>query len=509
MGRCAIKTPRELYACIALREFAAQAMLRLRPELRTEACVVLAGAPPLEVVCAMNMRAQKLGLAAGMMRAEAETFPATLLVRSTSEEQTARAALLSCAAHFTPRIEECGRGTTYLCVLDIAGTGQIFGAPQKLAADLIERLRAVGLLATVAIAANFHVARCLALARNSGFCMISAGQESAALAPLPLAVLDLTEQQAVIFTGWGIRTLGELAALPEAQLVARMGQSVKHLRQLALGTAPHLFVPLEESLALEEKIDLDTPVDLLESLLFVLRVLLERLLARAANDLVVLAAVTVTLKLEGGQEHVRTVRPALPGNDLQLWIKLVQLDLAAHPPQAAILTLTLAAETGSRGKVQLGLFTPQAPEPDRLDVTLARLRSLVGDDCVGMPVLNDAHRPDAFKVEPFRVSAASSDATEVNAAGAARGALRALRPPEPLSITLHSKAPEAFFFRAARYRVERAYGPWVASGDWWNPTLWAVQQWDVIARNSAGELLYGCITFEPIEKTWLMAGLYD
>jgi protein ImuB len=504
-----MKTHRELYACIALREFAAQAMLRLRPDLSTEACVVLEGTPPLETVCAMNMRAQKLGLAAGMTRAEAETFPATILVRSKNEEQTARAALLSCAAHFTPRIEECGRGTTYLCVLDIAGTGQLFGAPQKLAADLLERLRAVGLMATIAVAVNFHAARCLALARNSGVCMIPAGQERAALALLPLAVLDLTEQQAATFSGWGIRTLGELAALPEAQLVARMGQSAKHLCQLALGTASHLLVPLEESLALEEMIELDTPVDLLDSLLFVLRVLLERLLVRAVNNLVVLAAVSVTLKLEGGPEHVRTVRPALPGNDLQLWMKLVQLDLAAHPPLAGIRALTLAAETGSRGKVQLGLFTPQTPEPDRLDVTLARLRSLVGDDCVGMPVLQDAHRPDAFKVEPFHVSVASSDATEVNASGTARGALRALRPREALSITLHGKAPEAFVFRAARYRVERAYGPWVASGDWWNPTLWAVQQWDVIARNSAGELLYCCITFEPIEKTWLMVGLYD
>jgi protein ImuB len=504
-----MKTLRELYACIAVREFAAQAMLRLRPELRTQACVVLDGAPPLEAICAMNMRAQKQGLTAGMTRAEAETFPTTILVRSKSEEQTARAALLSCAAHFTPRVEECGRGTTYLCVLDIAGTTQLFGAPQKLAADLLERLRAVGLAATIAIAANYHTARCLALARNSGFCMIPAGQERAALVALPLAVLDLTEQQATTFSGWGIHSLGELAALPEAQLVARMGQSAKHLRQLALGTAPHLFVPLEESLALEEKIELDTPVDLLDSLLFVLRVLLARLLVRAVNDLVALAAVIVTLKLEGGSEHVRTVRPALPGTDLHLWMKLVQLDLAAHPPQAAILALTLAAEAGSRSKVQLGLFTPQAPEPDRLDVTLARLRSLVGDDCVGMPVLQDTHRPDAFKVEPFRVSAMKSDSAQIDSTATARGALRALRPPESLNITLQDKAPRAFVFRAVQYRVERAYGPWIASGDWWNPTLWAMQQWDVIARNSAGELLYCCVTFEPIEKIWQMVGLYD
>jgi protein ImuB len=501
--------PRDLYAGIVVREFPAQAMLRLRPELRTEPCVVLDGTPPLETVCSLNRRAYQLGLTAGMTRVEAETFPATLLGRSRSEEAGARSALLACAASFTPRIEERGRGSTYLCVLDIAGTTQLFGPPAKLAASLLEQLRAVGLTASVAVAANFHAARCLALARNSGFCVIPSGQERTALAPLPLAVLDLTAQQADTFAAWGIRALDELAALPEASLIARMGQEAKRLRQLALGTASHLFVPLEEDLSLEEKIELDTPVDLLDSLLFVLRVLLEQLIARAANQLVTLASVTVVLKLEGGIEYTRTVRPALASNDPQLWLKLVRLDLAAHSPQAAILAVALSAETGSRSKVQLGLFTPQAPEPDRLDITLARLRSLVGEDCVGTPVLKDAHRPDSFEVAPFRVIAVHSKSNVSTEPQPTRSALRILRPAETLGITLRNKTPEAFIFRAARYRVERAYGPWIASGEWWNPTLWAAQQWDIIARNANGETLYCCLSYEPLEKAWQMAGLYD
>jgi protein ImuB len=501
--------PRALYACIAVREFPAQAMLRLRPESGAEPCVVLDGTPPLETVCSLNTRAHRLGVTAGMTRVEAEIFPATLLARSRSEEQNARSALLACAAQFTPRVEECGRGSTYLCVLDIAGTAQLFGPPAKLAASLLERLRSVGLAAAIAVAASFHTARCLALARNSGFCVIAAGQESAALAALPLSVLDLTGQQADTFAAWGIRTLGELAGLPEASLVARMGQEAKRLRQLALGASPHLFVPLEEDLALEERIELDTPVELLDSLLFVLRVLLEQLIARATNHLATLAAVTIVLRLDGGAEHRRAVRPALAGNDLQLWMKLVQLDLAAHPPQAAILGVTLTAETGSRGKVQLGLFSPQSPEPDKLDVTLARLRSIVGDDCVGMPVLKDTHRTGSFEIAAFRATSAGRETSRSSEPRPTRGALRMLRPAEPLSITLRGRTPEAFVFRTTRYRVERAYGPWIASGEWWSPTLWAVQQWDVIARNAAGELLYCCLAFAPIEKAWQMAGLYD
>lgn len=504
-----MKAQQELYACVAVREFPAQAMLRVRPELRTQPCAILDGTPPLESVLSLNMRAHRIGIAVGMTRVEAETFPATLLARSHSEEQNARSALLACAAQFTPRVEECGRGSTYLCVLDIAGTTQLFGPPAKLAASLIERLRCVGLTSVVTVAANFHTARSLALARNSGFCVLSAGQERAALASLPLSVLDLSEQQAETFVNWGLHTLGDLAELPESSLVSRMGQDSKRLRQMALGTAQHLFVPLEEELALEERIELDTPVELLDSLLFVLRVLLEQLIARAAGLLVELASVTITLKLEGSGELSRTVRPALPGSDLQLWMKLVQLDLAAHPPQTAILAVTVQAEPGNRGKVQLGLFSPQTPESGRLDVTLARLRALVGEDCVGAPLLNDTHRPGAFQTAPFRISTSGEGDPLSAQPRSPRGALRMLRPAEPLSITLHGRTPEAFVFRAARYRVERAYGPWIASGDWWNPTLWAAQQWDVIARDASGEMLYCCLAFAPIEKTWEMVGLYD
>jgi protein ImuB len=117
-----------------------------------------------------------------------------------------------------------------------------------------------------------------------------------------------------------------------------------------------------------------------------------------------LAAVTLTLTLERGTPHTRTVRPALPTNDRQLWIKLLHLDLEAHPPQAAILSLMLNAEPSSTSKVQLGLFSPQLPEPMRLDVTLARIRAIVGEDSAGCAVLKDTHKPDALDMKPFTVT---------------------------------------------------------------------------------------------------------
>ena len=99
------------------------------------------------------------------------------------------------------------------------------------------------------------------------------------------------------------------------------------------------------------------------------------------------------MKLEKSHSYHRVIRPAIPSNDRKFLLKLLQLEIAAHPPQAAVVSLTLTAEAGQSSKVQLGLFAPPAPEPSRLDVTLARLKAMVGSDRVGSPVLHDSHRP--------------------------------------------------------------------------------------------------------------------
>ena len=219
--------PAELYACLYAREFPAQALLRLRPELHSKPCVVMKGEPPLQQVCSLNTKARLLGMTHGMTRVEVDTFPAPILLsRSHQEEMAARAILLECAGAFSPRVEDRSEDTAFLCVIDIAGTKSLFGPPEMLARNLLERVRSLGISACVTVSSNFHAAICLArgLSPSTPFRVIAPGDETTALASLPLTVLDLTETQAETFALWGIHTLGMLAALPEKELIARMGQ---------------------------------------------------------------------------------------------------------------------------------------------------------------------------------------------------------------------------------------------------------------------------------------------
>lgn len=499
----------ELYAAFYVREFPAQAALRLRPALREQPCVILDGTAPSEFVCAMNTKARTRGVRHGMTRVEVETISSVIvLARMPNEEEQAQTIVQEVAGGFTPRIETRTFERAFLCVLDISGTESLFGPPRQLAQELLKRIRSLGMAATVAVSANFHAALCMArgMSTKAALTVLLGGKERDTLAPLPLAVLELSEAQLATLSAWGVTTLGKLASLPEKSLIARLGQEGKRLRQLAAGELPHLFQPVETPFTLREEMELDNPIELLDGLLFLLNLMLEQIIRRASDRILALASVSVSLALEGGATHTRTVSPPSPTNERALWLKLLQMELELHPPQAAILHVALQAEPGHISKVQLGLFSPQLPEPGRLEVTLARIAKIVGEDAVGQAVLRDTHQPRGFRMERFRVPTTSPTSTE---AEVVRFALRELRPTEPIMVQLHAGTPSHLRFRNESYRVEAAYGPWVIGTDWWNQEHWGQSQWDLVLADASDTKLRCCILRDLKKHCWQMAGFYD
>jgi protein ImuB len=500
--------PLELYACIYVRELPAQALLRLRPELQDKPCVVLEGEPPTETVCALNTRARLLGLRRGLTKVEVEIFEDVMVLhRLPKTEAAVRSILLECAGAFSPRIEDRSVSGFFVCVVDVAGTEGLFGPPLMLAKQIRQRVRSVGIIASVTISANVHTAVCLARGLSGGtpLRVVPRGDEAKTLAPLPVTVLDITEVQAETFLSWGIRSVGAVAALPEKSLIARLGQDAKRLLQLAHGKHPHLLQPIDVPFVLEEQAELDSPLDDLESLLFGLSTMLEQLIVRARSRVLALASVTITLRLDGGGSYERIVNSRVPTNEKRLWLKLLQLDLEGHPPNASILGVHLYAEPGVTSKVQLGLFSPQLPESGRLDVTLAKITAIVGEGNVGMAVLDDTRRAGDFHIESFSITTAEPP----SAAMSSPLCLRLLRPPERIRVEIERGQPREVHFRSRCYVVERAYGPWLKGGDWWNESIWGNQQWDVVGKTAESALLVCRLSHDFILKDWRVAGLYD
>src|SRR5580700_3647353 len=180
--------------------------------------------------------------------------------------------LLDCARQFSPLIET----HSDMVVFDARGLEGLHGPPESLA-QAVER--AVGIPASIAIASNpdaaVHAARGIA-----GVTVIPLGKEGSVLAPLPLYLLGGSADVALSLDLWGIRTFGEFARLPPIGVAARLGDEGIALQQLARGEGYRRLRILEDDLSFEAEMELEYPVDLLESLCFVFSRLLEDLLAR-------------------------------------------------------------------------------------------------------------------------------------------------------------------------------------------------------------------------------------
>jgi protein ImuB len=238
--------------------------------------------------------------------------------------------------------------------------------------------------------------------------------------------------------------------------------------------------------------------------------MIDCLVARAASRALSLASLTVEMKLDGTRTHRGTIRPALASTDRKFLLKLLQLEFAAHPPQAAVLAFSLSAEAGQSSKVQLGLFAPQTPEPSRLDVTLARLKAIAGEDRVGSPVLEDSNRPDSFRMSQFAVSTSASIAK----ADSPRMALRRMRPPVTISVIMQGDRPRRFRDAERSFEISAAFGPWRTSGCWWSTDGWDAEEWDVLAttrpKTSIQEISIACLLMrDQAQNTWQLVAIYD
>ncbi len=331
-----------------------------------------------------------------------EDFPApTTLQRSTlqvlprepeAEKQTQQE-LLDLALTISPQVEDAAPG---MIVLDLAGLPD----PYHSASRLLLGAEKLGLAVNVGVSRNRFVALCAARTQ-AGVTHVYPGQEAGFLSTQPLDVLPLEESEQATLARWGIRTIGELARLPEDSLVARFGTRGARLLKLARGEGDAMLDAYELPPALEETTDLDWQVCELEPLAFLLSDLLNRLCFKLQGLNLAAAEIRVVLKLAEGSRFERAVSLSYPLADPRVLLTLVRLDLAAHPPGDAIEGVSVSAKPVPRRMMQFALFEPSVPSPEKLAITLARLSNLVGPGHMGAPQVVDTHRPGAFAVQVF------------------------------------------------------------------------------------------------------------
>jgi protein ImuB len=366
------------------------------------------------------------------------------------------------------------------------------GSPREIAEKM------TGFCPNVATAANpdaaFYAARGF-----QGITVIPPGREAEALAPLPLSLLTEDPRILETFDRWGLRTFRDLAALPEIGLAERFGPEGVRLWKLARGEQMRPLRIGKPDENFEESLELEHPLTLLEPLSFLLSRQLNDICARLNAHGLSAGEVHLTLNAE-----TRTYRPPVPMRDARTFLKLMQLDLQGMPPREPVTRVAIKADPTDPRSVQSGLFLPPAPEPEKLEITVARIANIVGKENVGVPRILDTHRPDAFQILPTRYLAANErESTRIqndkNIGVHSRSfaanilSFRVSRPPAPLNLS-----------RIHR-RVARTAGPWRTSGDWWTGEPWDRDEYDIAMIDGT---LYRVFR-DNRTQLWFFEGAYD
>ena len=395
------------------------------------------------------------------------------------------AALPQIAAAFSPVFEQTAPDTV---VFRVDGLKRLHGSPRQIAEAIA---RHAGSDVNIAIAETADAA--IIAARNFPGVTVTPN-----LSDLDVATLPLTEEMAQVLESWGIYTIDQLAQLPETGLAERFGLHGVYLQQLARGAIHRPLKIFQPETTYEDRIELDHPVSLLEPLLFLIARLLNDQCARLLSNAMAANEVTIRLELEDRAEHTRTLRLPVPMRESKSLLKLLQMDLEAHPPTAPTIALALSLKPVHPRTVQTGIFLPITPAPDKLELTLARIRGIVGEDNVGIPELLNTHHPHPYRLANAQPHTANPKSPIPNP----QHAFRYFRPPLPATVELDRNRPLRITASGIHGKVLNAAGPWRTSGDWWTTTAWDRDEWDIALSNGSLYRIYR-------DSNWFVEGTYD
>lgn len=449
---------------------------------------------------------------------------------------------MAVAREFSPRVQRHGEACV---VCDVSGLERLLGDPGAIGREIAGACAARGGAGGVAIAVAATQMSALLLTMAGPGCTVVTGDPAGALASIPLRVLqqllaglhgvtflrarqrqparhktvwDACTRCFDVFERWGLKTLGDLTALPAADLSARVGQEGVALRTCAAGLDLAPLAPDPEVPRFLARVELEWPIDGLEPLAFVLARLLDPLslaLERADRGA---AAIRLDLRLVDRTVHTRRLQLPAAMRDAKVLRTLLVLDLESHPPHAGIDIVSLEVDPAPGRVLQHSLLERARPTAETLATLTARLAALVGDARVGQAVLRETHQPDAFEMRRFAPSeiAHAPAATRPAAAGGAADArlhLRRFRPPLAVRVHVERGRPARVFIDRRGMpggAVEQSAGPWRSSGAWWQAGAPGAQDWDRDEWDVALSDGSVCRMFRArADGTWFLEGVVD
>lgn len=361
-----------------------------------------------------------------------------------------------------------------------------------------ESLAPYALQLAIGIGPNRFVACIAALSGRS--CVY--GEEAGFVAPMPLDVLPIDPKICERLRLLGIRTLGELAALPHGPFVRRFGPESARWHALARGIDDAPLVPRTRRVSIERTLFGEGNAVSEEALLFALRTLV----ARIVDDLVALgkraAELTLDLECEDGDVHQIRVRIAHPTARETMLFDLVRAHLEGIRLTAPVEGLRLRIERMESGGTPLGLFSLDDPDAEAIELALARLEAAFGEGKALRARVLKGYRPEQL-VAYERFSASLRGELRSSVAGTVMQ-LR-LFPPRAIDVITQDGVPR--FVGTPPQAVADYAGPWRVAEAWWSDASLTRDDYDIMLDDGT---LYRIARRDcENDARWLLLGVYD
>jgi hypothetical protein len=381
-------------------------------------------------------------------------------------------------------------------LFDISGSKNLFGTPAQIAQKIYDTLRRKKLQGNVSVATN--AAAALLHARNrEGMSVIEDDVKTA----LPLATLDIDQDTLEVFSSLGMTSSADLDRINESDLVSRYGEEFRGVIDLLHNKSSHVLTPNLKENQVAWKSNFDFSVAEFEQLIFILSNGLEKLLAKISG----LGSSTecIDIKLGLGRRAAKSYRIKLsfPTLDKKFWLTIINLRIAGDPPEAEIGAITLTAYFTRPRSVQRSLYAAAKPEAEQLQLTVDKIKNLVGASNVGVPELLDRQVTRAFALNADKLPSGR----EAHAQEEPRPALALHYFEPPLAAEAVFNKNALLYLRTKFFagRVVSYGGVWKHFSQWWNKLRRRTLEWDVELEDQS---LY---RIQKHNRDWFVIGKYD
>ena len=401
--------------------------------------------------------------------------------------------LLSAAHQFSARIEMLEDGVLF----DVGGLERLIGNPDRIAQKILENLKTNNISGNIAVANTVDTAMLLAR-QNKGLNHTIASPDE--FQKLPLQNLGIENDSIGIFNELGINNIEDLRQIPVDDLINRYGRDFQKVLDVVRQNDKSFLTPNIKESKTTWNYDLDFAVDDFEQLIFIINHGLDDLLAQIATLGLSTEHLDISFRLNNKTERNYEIKTSFPTLEKTFWLKLINLRVSLDPPAAAILSVVVAAHFTRPRPNQKGLYAVSRPEPESLLLTAGKIKKLVGECNVGVPMLLNQRLSEPFMLDAGKLPQ-GKETLETRSEKAIISFIY-YNPPARAEVLVRDG--RLIFIKTRNFsgHVTEYSGVWRANSKWWDKS-WKTQEWDVEVESG------GVYRLCKVDKEWFLAGEYD